>query len=842
MEFVVTPDEGYEYETVECTNSQTATYNETNSTLMVSKVSNSSTCTLTFKSVDRLDVNFDRNGSTGTNTSLGCYCYNDTEICEITTPDIERDGFTTVGWSNNSNSHTADYNENTEINLNETLNGTTLYAITYKTFTINYLCSQTGCTSTITNPTSEATIWNNNTNVDAVLISNPFNRNGYTFTNWNTMSNGNGISYTTAMNIAYTVNPLINLYAMWNINTYNIEYELNGGTNNNENPIVYTVENNTITFKPATKTGYEFVGWYSDEELTIAKANILSGSTGNVKVYAKWDIVDYTITYELNGGTNSNENPNTYTINDTVTFKDATKTGYTFAGWYTTETFDENSKVRGITVGSTGNVKVYAKWDAIEYAISYELNGGTNHNENPTVYTVETGAITFKDATKTGYTFAGWYTTETFDKYSKVRGIAAGSTGNVKVYAKWDAIEYTITFNLNNEGFTATNPNTSTGTIKYTIASENINIVDAVADSRNFLGWYTNDVKVDSVLKGSYGDISLTASWGDIYTYKVSFIKILVKANGTTEKSRTLVQEETVNYGANYVNVPSQVTEENYVCSAWENIDLSNITTDTVVTATCRPNLLGLKLEKETINTSLEFRINESADIKDKVKVSKVYAGNEEVLITDESQYTINNFNTDTVGTRNITATNSGLTSNSLEYVVEGYSSNYDTLFEVRYMLNAYHKTSSRECKNGPCDSNTNTNSVGVTHNFLEIIEYYDQNISVSSVKVKYRGSNNWVTMEQTGYSNSELIRWNRKTSGGTYYHPVILAAPEITQLSGNANYTIDEDVMPTGKIIDEVRIDYVIGYSSSRYVIFKYNNGVTGEGSFVAQSGGKNN
>ena len=70
-------------------------------------------------------------------------------------------------------------------------------------------------------------------------------------------------------------------------------------------------------------------------------------------------IESYTITYELNGGTNAPENPAGYNVEtETITLKDPVKTGYTFAGWYTAG----NSPVTKIKNGSTGNITLYAKW------------------------------------------------------------------------------------------------------------------------------------------------------------------------------------------------------------------------------------------------------------------------------------------------------------------------------------------------------------------------------------------------------------------------------------------------------------------------------------------------
>ena len=73
-------------------------------------------------------------------------------------------------------------------------------------------------------------------------------------------------------------------------------------------------------------------------------------------------IESYTITYELDGGTNAPENPAGYNVEtETITLKDPVKTGYAFDGWYKTEDFTGEA-VTEITQGSTGNITLYAKW------------------------------------------------------------------------------------------------------------------------------------------------------------------------------------------------------------------------------------------------------------------------------------------------------------------------------------------------------------------------------------------------------------------------------------------------------------------------------------------------
>ena len=225
---------------------------------------------------------------------------------------------------------------------------------------------------------------------------------------------------------------------------YTITYNLNGGSlakgrTAQEKCTRYNAE---ITLPQMEKNGYEFLGWatseggekvYDDEDTITVSAD--------TELYALWQTVSYGIVYELNGGTLDEENPSSYTVETpTITLQNPTRTSYTFAGWYTNSSFTGN-KITQISKGSYGNKTLYAKWTPTTYTITYNLNGGTNDNENPASYTIESETITLAAPTRTGYIFAGWYTDEYYS--ADITEIPTGSTENKNLYAKWEHILYT---------------------------------------------------------------------------------------------------------------------------------------------------------------------------------------------------------------------------------------------------------------------------------------------------------------------------------------------------------------------------------------------------------------
>ena len=110
-----------------------------------------------------------------------------------------------------------------------------------------------------------------------------------------------------------------------------------------------------------TYTGYDLGGWFLDTELTdeIISTDIVK-IEGDTTVYPEYVPIEYTITYNLDGGTNNEGNPATYTIEDAVAFLDPTKDGYTFDGWYSDMAF--NNPATGWIAGSTGDYEVWAKF------------------------------------------------------------------------------------------------------------------------------------------------------------------------------------------------------------------------------------------------------------------------------------------------------------------------------------------------------------------------------------------------------------------------------------------------------------------------------------------------
>lgn len=278
------------------------------------------------------------------------------------------------------------------------------------------------------------------------LPANTYKKTEYVFTGWNTKADGSGTSFSDGaaiQNLTAVPNGKITLYAQWAVKEYTITYRLGGGKNNKSNPASYKKSSATITLKNPTRTGYKFIGWYTDSKCTKKVTGIKNGSTGNKTFYAKWEAKKYTICFKENGSTSGKMSSLTsrkYGKSYQLTANKFKRTGYTFVGWNTKKdgsgtAFKNKAKVKNLTTKSGGKVVLYAQWKKTKYTITYKLKGGKNAAKNPDYYYYTTKTITLKKPTRKGHQFVGWYSDSKYKK--KVTKIKKGSTGNITLYAKW---------------------------------------------------------------------------------------------------------------------------------------------------------------------------------------------------------------------------------------------------------------------------------------------------------------------------------------------------------------------------------------------------------------------
>ena len=185
--------------------------------------------------------------------------------------------------------------------------------------------------------------------------------------------------------------------------------------------------------------GHHFKEWQATSGNIMITNDKFTMPAGNVTVKAIFEANTYTVKLYANGGTiASGQDVTSYTYGVGATLPtagDMTREGYTFAGWYDNEALTGNP-ITEISTDETGNRTYWAKWTINQYTITYDLDGGTAEG-NPDTYTIETGAFTLNNPTKSGYTFTGWSGTGLDGENNMTVTIPTGSTGERSYTAHW---------------------------------------------------------------------------------------------------------------------------------------------------------------------------------------------------------------------------------------------------------------------------------------------------------------------------------------------------------------------------------------------------------------------
>ena len=234
----------------------------------------------------------------------------------------------------------------------------------------------------------------------------------------------------------------LTIVATYKVKNYSINYILDNGQNDNRNPLTYNIEMDDILLYSPQKTGFQFMGWYSDDEfIGVQITEIIVDKCKEIKLYAKWS-KEHKILYNLNGGINLNNAPNTFIKEDnTFYLKDPIREYYTFDGWYADNNFI--IPIDKIENGTNHDVELFAKWYATEYTINYVMRFGENSVNNPSTYTIEDSAIELDIPTREGFTFCGWYD----NNYKKIKSINVTEYKSTTIHATWGDTLFTYSNN-----------------------------------------------------------------------------------------------------------------------------------------------------------------------------------------------------------------------------------------------------------------------------------------------------------------------------------------------------------------------------------------------------------
>lgn len=335
---------------------------------------------------------------------------------------------------------------------------------------------------------------------------------------------------------------------------HSINYIVNGGTIDADAPKTFVSSNLPITLPVPTRAGYEFGGWFLSSDFSgAAQTTIPAGTDSNVYVYAKW-IKTYNITYHLGGGENAESNPQTFNEKTLpLTLATPTREGFSFAGWYQNPAYSGN-QMTTIEIGTEKNVSLWAKWNAVEYSVSYNLNGGTNNDQNISKYTILDTPVKLYNPTYEGFVFEGWFTKNDFSG-ERITYLSKDNLGDITLYAKWSQA-YTITYNTNGGLNDGRNPSV------FTENTETFSLYEATKLNFTFLGWFDNEAlsgtPVTQITKGTKSNVVLWAKWSSAQ------ITVTFNPNGGGVSPMTKV----VKKGGTYGELPTP-TKAGYKFDGW---------------------------------------------------------------------------------------------------------------------------------------------------------------------------------------------------------------------------------------------------------------------------------
>ncbi|MDR1331133.1 MAG: InlB B-repeat-containing protein [Tannerella sp.] len=369
------------------------------------------------------------------------------------------------------------------------------------------------------------------------------------------------------------------------------------------NPASYNIEMGPIVLQPPSHPGYTFKGWTgSNGTIPQTSVTIPTGSTGARDFTANWELQpgvnDFTIGYNLNGGTVVGTNPTSYNVESSpIILINPTKTGWTFNGWTGSNGTTPQTSVT-IPTGSIGPRTYTANWIVLPtdaYPITYTRTSPT-HSEmitenptNPVEYFVNSPEITLTNLTHPGYTFKGWTGTGVGTPSTNVK-ISTGSTGARSYTANW-ALEssnnFTIDYTLtppSMPGLVVVNP---ANPMSYNIETGTITLTKPTHPGYTFTGWTgsngTTPELTVTIPNGSTGNRAYVAHWvldPALNTFDLSYT--LTTPNGSsgtvTTSNPSTYTVETTTFALN------NPTHPGYTFIGWTGTDVNSASTNVQIT------------------------------------------------------------------------------------------------------------------------------------------------------------------------------------------------------------------------------------------------------------------
>lgn len=287
---------------------------------------------------------------------------------------------------------------------------------------------------------SSQTKWHGET---LTLSSTTPTRSGYTFVGWGTSTSDTSSDYSAGG--SYTSNAGATLYAIWK-KTITLSYNTNGGSTapSSESATVYnatTSKTFTVTSTVPTKAGNAFLGWATSATAKTAsyKAGQTISLSSNGTLYAVWQLITYTVSYNANGGTNAPASQTkTHGTDLALSSSTPTRSGYNFKGWATSSSATSPTHYPNGVYTTNANLTLYAVWERATFTVSYNANGGINAPASQTKYHGTNLTLTSAVPTRKYYTFKGWAASPTATEPTHYPNGVYTTNSDSTFYAVWE--------------------------------------------------------------------------------------------------------------------------------------------------------------------------------------------------------------------------------------------------------------------------------------------------------------------------------------------------------------------------------------------------------------------
>ena len=396
-----------------------------------------------WRPLNSYSISYDVNGGEG---SIGTVLKLEGESVEIAlASDISRKGYEFVCWNTESDGTGKDYNIGDLYEEDEDLHLYAKWSIVK--YSIEYNLNDGKLATGKSNPV-EYTV-----ETADIVLENP-TKYGYEFIGWK-YKDDSDVNASTDFSIKKGTTGNLSIVAVWKaLDTYTVSYDANGGTGTIETQSKYKGKSLTISSgKGVERNGYMFLCWNTEKDGTGKnyKPNGAYSADADLRLYAKWSLVKYSIAYDLAGGTlpEGKSNPSDYTIEtETFSLVNPERERYGFRGWKESGSVDETAQENVlIEKGSTGDKSFTAVWKQ-KYTITFDTNGASGGYVPSSIqvyegdfFPIPSSGSLYRD----GYVFEEWNTKKdgTGDRFIAYESVEVHE--DVTLYAIWKVspLEYT---------------------------------------------------------------------------------------------------------------------------------------------------------------------------------------------------------------------------------------------------------------------------------------------------------------------------------------------------------------------------------------------------------------